>query len=210
MISDNSRDQIISQHKSEIKDIFNIDVQDDMLTLPDIYWLPKLHKNPLKFRFIIASKHCTTKSLSKDISSIFTLFQKHIETYHNKAHFYSGVKTNWIVHNRDAVLNSVKKSTIRRSAKCISSFDFSTLYTKIPHDKLIDVLNHIIDFVFRGGTRKMICVNRSGIAHWVTKKNKSLHNYDKESIRKAVSYLINNCYFNLGDKLFRQMIGIPM
>ena len=210
MISDNSRDQIISQHKSEIKDIFNINVQDDMLTLPDIYWLPKLHKNPLKFRFIIASKHCTTKSLSKDISSIFTLFQKHIETYHNKAHFYSGVKTNWIVHNRDAVLNSVKKSTIRRSAKCLSSFDFSTLYTKIPHDKLTDVLNHIIDFVFKGGTRKMICVNKSGIAHWITKKNKSLHNYDKESIIKAVSYLINNCYFNLGGKLFRQMIGIPM
>ena len=209
-INNLSHDQIITQHKSEMKNTFNITVKDNMLTLPDIYWLPKLHKNPLKFRFIIASKQCTIKALSKDISSIFTLFQKHIETYHNKAHFYSGVKTNWIVHNRDAVLSSAKKSSIRRSAKRVSSFDFSTLYTKIPHDKLIDVLNQIIDFTFKGGTRKIIYVNKSGIAHWANKKNKLDNNYTKESIIKAVSFLIHNCYFNLGGKLFKQIIGIPM
>ena len=209
-INNLSRDQIISQHKSEIKNTFNLTIPDDMLTLPDIYWLPKLHKNPLKFRFIIASKHCTIKALSKDLSSIFTLFQRRIETYHNKAHFYSGVKTNWIVHNRDAVLNSVKKSNIRRSAKRVSSFDFSTLYTKIPHDKLIDVLNHIIDFTFKGGTRKTIHVNKSGIAHWANKNDKLHNTYTKESIIKAVSFLIHNCYFNLGGKLFKQIIGIPM
>ena len=209
-INNPSRDQIILQHKSEMINKFKIKVQNDMLTLPDIYWLPKLHKNPVKFRFIIASKHCTIKALSKDISSVFTLFQKHIETYHNKAHFYSGVKTNWIVHNRDDVLNVVKKSAVRRSAKCVSSFDFSTLYTKIPHDKLIEVLNQIINFIFKGGTRKIIVVNKSGIAHWANKTNKIYNNYTKESIIKAVSFLIYNCYFNLGGKLFKQMIGIPM
>ena len=33
----------------------------------------------------------------------------------------------------------------------MSTFDFSTLYTKIPHNKLLYVLNEIIDFVFKVG-----------------------------------------------------------
>ena len=31
-----------------------------------------------------------------------------------------------------------------------------------------------------------------------------------DSIKNAVSFLITNCYFKLGNKLFRQDIGIPM
>ena len=182
-----------------------------MKTLPDIYWIPKLHKNPVKSRFIIASKHCTTKRLSKNLSSIFTLFQKQIDTYYAKAHFYSGIKSYWIINNRDPVLRAVNKSHARRSAKCVTSFDFSTLYTKIPHDKLIEVLNKITDFVFKGGTRNKISIHSSGIASWVHKGGEqSSCVYTKESIVKAVDFLIRNCYFKLGDKLFRQDIGIPM
>ena len=29
---------------------------------------------------------------------------------------------------------------------------FSTLYTKIPHDKLFGILYEVVDFVFKGGT----------------------------------------------------------
>ena len=201
---------IISQHEREIKDSFNISISDSMLTLPDIYWIPKLHKNPVKFRFIIASKKCTTKVLSKNLSSIFTLFQRQIQTYYTKAHYYSGIKSYWIVHNRDPILNAVNKSSFRRSAKSVSSFDFSTLYTKIPHDKLIEVLNKIIDFVFKGGTRDKISIHKSGTASWVKNGINSFCLYTKESISTALSYLIRNCYFKLGDKLFRQDIGIPM
>lgn len=183
-----------------------------MLSLPDIYWTPKLHKNPVKFRFIIASKYCTVKHLSKNISSIFSLFSKQIEMYNKKAHYYSGIKSYWIVQNRDPVIDAVRKSVSRRSAKCVSSFDFSTLYTKIPHDQLITVLHKIIDFAFKGGTRKKIAVNKRGIAYWLRdrKTKSSLDVFTKEDVTNAVSFLIRNCYFKLGDKLFRQDIGIPM
>jgi hypothetical protein len=90
----------------------------------------------------------------------------------------------------------------KAGAKRVSSFDFSTLYTNIPHDKLINVLSEIINFSFKGGTRSYIYVDRFGIAHWSTKKHHSYHSYTKESITLAVSYLINNSYF--------QIIGIPM
>ena len=209
-INQQTPDNIISQHTNELKDKFNITVDKDMSTLPDIYWIPKLHKTPVKFRFIIASKKCTTKTLSKDLSSIFSLFQRQIENYHKKAHFYSGIKSYWIVQNRDPVLQAVRKSCERKTAKCISSFDFSTLYTKIPHDKLIDVLNKIIEFCFKGGTRDKISIHSSRVASWVTRGKESSSIYTKESIYLAVEYLIRNCYFKLGNMLFRQDIGIPM
>ena len=44
----------------------------------------------------------------------------------------------------------------------MSTFDFSTLYTKIP---LLYVLNGTIDFAFKGETRDHITVYNSG-AFW--------------------------------------------
>ena len=33
------------------------------------------------------------------------------------------------------------------------TFDFPTLYTKIPQDELLDILYKIVDFMFKGGNR---------------------------------------------------------
>ena len=210
-ITDVTSDDIIKSHNDELKQKFNLSIGNNMKLLPDIYWIPKLHKNPIKFRFIIASKYCTIKSLSKNISSVFALFIQQIEEYHNKNRFYSGVKTFWVTHNRNPVLHSVDKINVRKSAKCVSSFDFSTLYTKIPHDKLLEVLSKIIDFTFKGGSKRFIVVSRTGTAYWVDKINTGhKYHFTKDNILDAVSYLLHNCYFKLGNKLFRQCIGIPM
>ena len=80
----------------------------------------------------------------------------------------------------------------------------------IPHDKLIDVLNSIIEFVFKGGTRNFIAVSNFGKAYWLKGNKSHKHRFTKESITAAVQYIIKNCYFRLGNKLFRQIIGIPM
>ena len=40
-------------------------------SFPIMYWIPKLHKNPVGFWFIIASKNCSTKPLSKVDSNVF-------------------------------------------------------------------------------------------------------------------------------------------
>ena len=40
--------------------------------VPTLYWLPKLHKNPYKARFIANSSSCTTTELSKLLTSCLT------------------------------------------------------------------------------------------------------------------------------------------
>ena len=103
----------------------------------------------------------------------------------------------------------LKKLIKRKSAKTITTFDFSTLYTKIPHDKLVGVLEELVDFCFQGGTHERISITGSG-ARWVSKNTRSGICYDRNMIKQSIRYLVNNCFFKLGDKIFRQVIGIPM
>ena len=49
-----------------------------------------------------------------------------------------------------------------RKQLSVLTFDFSTLYTKLPHNELLMVLNSAIDFCFDGGECKYITVNSYG------------------------------------------------
>ena len=201
---------IVKQQVDEIHNVFGIRVSKDMQTLPDIYWLPKLHKTPIKARFIIASQKCTVKKLSKDITSIFKLAYKQVETYNCKARIFSDINTFWIIQNSTPVIEAFDKINRKKNAKVVSSFDFSTLYTNIPHAKLFHALSSIINFIFKGGACSYISVNKSGVARWSKRCNNISSSYDKGTILKAVKYLLDNCQFQFGNRLFKQVVGIPM
>ena len=49
-------------------------------------------------------------------------------------------------------LECINKINTRKNAKQISTSDFSTLYTKIPHDKLLDISYKVVDSILKGGT----------------------------------------------------------
>ena len=97
----------------------------------------------------------------------------------------------------------------RRKATSVSTFDFSILYTKLPHNKLLMVLNSLIDFCFDGGENKYITVNNYG-ARWVKNIKDNVICLNKQQIKDAVAYLLFNCYFIAGPKIFSQIFGIPM
>ena len=69
---------------------------------------------------------------------------------HIKKHYFSGVKTFWVIQNNSLPLECINKINKRKNAQKISTFNLSTLYTKIIHDKLLDVLYKVVDFVFKG------------------------------------------------------------
>ena len=211
VINDVTIPEVINQQINELLTSFKIKVElEEMKVLPCIYWLPKMHKKPSAARFIIAGKRCTTKLLSKHVTSVFKFFFDQIERYHKKVHYFSGVKTFWVIQNNEQPLESMARISERTNAKRITTFDFSTLYTKLPHNQLIMVMNKIIEFVFKGGTRDVVAINNRGVATWSSKRRNTCYYFTKQSIVKAVRYLINNSFFTLGKKLFKQTIGIPM
>ena len=50
-----------------------------------LYWLPKIHKNTYKARFIANSSYCTTTEFSKLLTSRLTAVKKHVIKYCEKA-----------------------------------------------------------------------------------------------------------------------------
>ena len=200
---------IISEHVDYQK-VRNFEVKEEMEKLPTMYWSPKKHKTPTGARFIIASKLSSLKPLAIDITAIFKCIFSHLRRYYEMAEFYSGIKHFWVVDNNSDVVAALDKISAKGKARSISTFDFSTLYTKIPHDKLIDVLNQLVDFVFNSSDRVYLSVTDTG-ARWVKEKGKSRGRvYDKRKVKDVVKYLIENCFFTIGNLLFRQSIGMPM
>ena len=114
-----------------INSFTKIDVRIDRCELPTFYWLPKLHKRPYKSRFILNSSHCSTTILSKHITSALTAVKDHVIKYSETAFSNSNVNYFWSIKNSSEV---IEKLRLRGSQ--VSSFDFSTLYTSLPHDLL--------------------------------------------------------------------------
>ena len=161
--------------------------------LPNMDWLPKMHKTPIKARFIVAAPKCSVKPLSKAITKIFKMFLNKIEAYNEKSRFFSGVNTFWVVQSNKQVTKSLRQLNKYGKARSISTFDFSTLYTNIPHDKLLEVLNSIIDFCFQGTDKKLINVTTWGASFVQKCLNKTC--FSKQKVKDAVKYLLSHCFF---------------
>ena len=129
-----------------------------------------MHKIKSGARFIIACKKCINKQLSKHVTSAFKLCYSQIDAYHKKTYYFSGAKTFWVIQNNSLPLECINKINKRKNAKQISTFDFSTLCTKIPYDKLLDILYKVVDFLFKRGTRGCMIINKQCCALWSSKK----------------------------------------
>ena len=89
-------------------------------SLPIMYWIPKLHKNPVGSWFIIVSKNCSTKPLSKVVFNVFKLIYFQIENFHCKSKFLSNYNAFWGLQNVNPVTINRKKK-----AKSIATYDFT-------------------------------------------------------------------------------------
>ena len=199
--------EIVESHKSSLNDL-GLSLDEGMDCLPSMYWTPRLHKDPVGNRFIIASPKCSTKPLLKDVTSILKLFQKQIQNFHDKNRVWTGVSNYWIIQNNWPVVERMTKISAKKGAKSIRTFDFSTLYTNIPHHLLKDALYEIVDFCFKGGISNGVYVTDKE-SSW-RQPSKDFRLYSKQSIKDILSFVIDNAFFQVGSKIFRQIIGIPM
>ena len=135
---------------------FGLTIEEGQKTLPIMYWIPKMHYTPSRARFIVSSAKCSTKPISRLVSNAFKLIFNQIQNFHAESKFYKNYNRFWVINNSKPLIERLDVINTRKKAKDISTFDFSTLYTKLPHRDLIKVLNSHIDFVFDGGTSKYL------------------------------------------------------
>ena len=76
-----SANDIIDKSIRDLKIKFGMDnITIEIRRLPNMYWMPQMHKNPIKPRFIIASPKSSIKPLPRTITSIFRLFFRQTNT----------------------------------------------------------------------------------------------------------------------------------
>ena len=202
--------EIVNENKQFCKN-YGLDLTEKEECLPIMYWMPKMHKSHVGFRFIVASKLCSTKPLTKVVSRVFKLIFMHIESFHNKALFYSHYNHFWVVQNTFPIIDRLNKINSQKKAKSISTFDFSTLYTTIPHHLLVHILSELIDMVFDVYVKdKKYKLGFSNTSLYFTTRGTENRYFTRSSLKDAVSFLIQKCYFTIGNLAFKQDIGIPM
>ena len=172
-----------------------------------MYWLPKLHKTPYKARFIANSSSCTTTELSKLLTSCLTAVKNHVIRYCEKVYERSGKNLFWSIKNSGEVLNKLKSRGFR--ATSLSTYDFSTLYTTLPHNLIKEKLINLIEWTFkREGSPYIACNERQ--AFFTSEDTKRYKLWSCQNVCEALIYLLDNIYIRFGTKLYRQIVGIPM
>ena len=103
--------------------------------------------------------------------------------------------------HRHSKLNSGK-------AILISTFNFSTLYTNIPHHELKSVMGKFINYC-NVDDKESIGITKNG-AIWTNSQEKYRLPFNKKSLKLTINYLLGNSHFTLGSMCFHQLTGIPM
>ena len=154
ILSTNTVEEIINLHKDKISKNFNINISDQDSSIPSLFWIPKLHKNPFKSRFIAGASKCTTKQLSVEVTLCLTAIRDHFRKYCNCIFKHTGINHFWSINNSTEFISKIK----HRNAKSINCFDFSTLYTNLPIKNVKEVLEKLIIKMFNHNNTKHIYI----------------------------------------------------
>ena len=125
-----SEEVIVDGHGCHTALNFGVKAKENQDKVPTLYWLPKLHKKPYKARFIANSSSCTTTELSKLLTSCLTAVKKHVIKYCENERSCKNLF--WSIKNSGEILDKLKARDF--NATSLSTYDFSTLYTTLPHN----------------------------------------------------------------------------
>ena len=178
---------LLSKHTDDMKR-WNISIPSVMQGLPSFYWLPKMHKDPYGARFIAASSKCTTKPLSELLTSCLSLVMIHFKEYCEGIYRNTGIHCFWIINNSQQVISTLKDINTFAKAKHFDSYDFSTLYTSIPHDSLKNNMSLLIDKAFKACGAVYLSVNKSGKCYWAQAPNACM-NFNRLELVAMIEYI---------------------
>ena len=177
--------------------------------LPFIYAVPKLHKNPIKFRYLVSQKTCPLKALNQTLSKIFKLVLKQHRAWCNTIYRYSGINYMWISDNFDDVLCKIEKINSRTKGVSTKQFDFTSLYTSLPKQFLIDKINWCLDKAFFGSKKTFISIY-SGNANFTENPNQDTLHFNLNTIKNIFKFTVEHSYFKFGSTIIKQIKGIGM
>jgi hypothetical protein len=132
--------------------------------------------------------------------------EKYCETVYSR----SVINHMLILKNSKDLLDNLKSRSFSQVSP-ITTFDFSTLYTTLPHDKLKTRLNETIHKAFSHRNYGSKCVVLGyNSTYFSNKIQKGKTCYSEEQVISVLEFLIDSIFVSFGRTLFQQVVGIAM
>ena len=153
---------------------------------------------------------CSTKELSIHMTKILSAVKEGQQKYCETVYSRSGINHMWILKNSKDLLDNLQSRSFSQVSS-IKTFDFSTLYTTLPHDKLETRLKQTIHKAFshRNYGSKFVVLGYNS-TYFSNKIQKGKTCYSEEQVISMLEFLIDNIFVSFGGILFQQVVGIPM
>ena len=163
---------------------------------------------PYKARFIVNSSSCAPTELLKLLTSCLTAIKAKVIKYCETVYERSGKNLFWPITNSGEVLSKLKD--IGYQATILSTYDFSTLYTTLPHNLIKEKLLDLIERTFYKKGKLYLACNDKKAFFTSADHYRGYHLWSCQNVCDALSFLLDNIYIRFGTKLYRQIVGIPM
>ena len=141
------------------------------------------------------------------MTSCLTAIKNHAIKYCTTVYERNGKKLFWSIKNSGEILNELKSRGFLASG--LSTYDFSTLYTSLPHNLIKEKLTELTEQTFnRDGSLYLACNDKN--AFFTSGQPEGYKLWLCQKMCDALHYLLHNIFIRFGSKLYRQIVGIPM
>ena len=148
---------------------------------PHFIGYPNFIKNHTKLVLSANSSSCTTTSLSKVLTSCKKTYER------------EGINYFWSIKNSTEILSKLKAKGFQASN--ISTYDFSTLYTTLPHNLIKNQLIDLIEHTFKREEVLYLACNAERAFFTAEKeKYKNYSLWTCQKVTDALVYLLDNIY----------------
>jgi hypothetical protein len=194
-----------------------------------------MHKNKPAERFIAGSRKCSTTHASRILSDILKSTLRGISAEDEKEVRSSGIRRCFVVESFETVaafLDTWTRGDSPVNMRRLYTFDFSTMYTTLPHADLKARINQCVDDMakIRSEQPDDKCTidevyvqwewpksSNRPVVEWVkrTRRYKTRHDSRKHifslmDVKELIAFVIDNTYVVNAGIIRRQTVGIPM
>ena len=140
------------------------------------------------------------------LTSCLSAVKKHVICikYCEKVYERSRKNLFWSIKNSGEILDKLKARHFS-----LSTYDFSTLYTTLPHNLIKETYLILLKEPSREKALFTLHV-MTEMYFFTSKKAKKYHAWSYQNVCEALTFLLDNIFIRFGTKLYRQVVGIPM
>ena len=208
-VADKSFEQIVDAHNSSFWK-YQGSITEKNRCLPRLFAIPKMHKNPYKFRFIAGARQSSLKVASVLLHRLLQFFKNHFMSYTTVIRQRAQIETCWTVKGCREIYSLYSRLHGTKINSVITA-DFSTMFTAFEHDIIVQNVNNLISLCFKNSGKSKVAISPRTV--WYTDQicnGNQVLTFDKYECYDLVQGIVDNTFVVFAEMVFRQSKGVPM